>query len=97
VVQEALTNVVRHAAASHAIVRVDRVDDALEVLVWDDGVGCDRAGALETGSAGLSSGVSGMRERVAMHGGQLQFESAPGQGCRVRCSIPLSPAGEPPR
>jgi len=97
VVQEALTNVVRHAGAAHAIVRIIQRGDALDVLVWDDGAGCDSVDALGAASAGSSGGLSGMRERVELHGGQLQFESSPGGGCRVRCSLPLLDSRESQR
>src|SRR5690606_20692182 len=88
-VQEALGNVVRHAAAEHAVVRVHERGDWLELLVWDDGRGCDAAEALRAGSEGRSAGLAGMRERVLLHGGNLQFDSAPGQGCRVRARLPM--------
>lgn len=88
--QEALGNVVRHARAAHAVVRVGERDGCLDLLVWDDGRGCDAAAALRAGSEGRSAGLAGMRERVLLHGGSLQFDAAPGQGCRVRARLPLA-------
>ena len=94
-VQEALGNVVRHAEAAHAVVRVGERDGCLDLLVWDDGQGCDAALALRAGSEGRSAGLAGMRERVLLHGGSLQFDSAPGQGCRVRARLPFTaPQGD---
>ena len=96
-VQEALGNVVRHARAAHAVVRVLEREGSLDLLVWDDGIGCDTAHALRGGSEGRSAGLSGMRERVLLHGGTLQFDSALGHGFRVRCRLPLpgTPGGTP--
>lgn len=93
IVQEALANVVRHARASHAVVRVSRRDGWIELLVWDDGVGCDAGQALGAASEGRSAGLAGMRERVLLHGGELTFDTAPGKGCRLRCRLPLDAPG----
>ncbi len=88
-VQEALTNVRRHAG------RVDRVelsvirsDDSLSVEVSDDGRG-SAAVASSGGSGGL--GLVGMRERVSMFGGELVAGPQPGGGWRVRAVFPLAP------
>lgn len=81
IVQEALTNVLKHAGASRAIVVVE-VDDALQVSVTDDGKG---------GSMVPGRGLRGMTERAEVHDGTLQFGSIAGGGFRVQCSIPLEP------
>lgn len=86
VVQEALTNVVKHAAAHSAEVRVRYLDHALEVEVTDDGRGPDR-----TNPGGL--GLVGMRERVAVHGGELEAGPRRELGYRVRASLPV-PTGQ---
>jgi signal transduction histidine kinase/DNA-binding response OmpR family regulator len=86
VAQEALTNVVRHAAASQVEVVVTRHDDTVGVLVADDGRGFDATAALEKDRLGLI----GMRERVEMLGGRLSIESAPGQGTTVVAEIPCA-------
>lgn len=91
IVQEALANIVRHAQAEHAVVRVTGHEGWIELLVWDDGVGCDAGQALGAASEGRSAGLAGMRERVLLHGGELKFDTAPGQGCRLRCRLPLQP------
>ena len=96
IVQEALTNVLRHAAADNAVVRVRERTGAVEVLVWDDGRGCEPAAAFGKGSIGDSAGLSGMRERVAVHGGELSLESRPGGGSRLLCVLPVQePATQP--
>jgi hypothetical protein len=83
-VHEALTNVVRHANASHVAVRVTRADDALVVCIDDDG-----QGFVEMGSAGAGLGVKGMRERVEALGGAFKVEGRPGAGTTVRATLPL--------
>ena len=83
VVQEALTNVVKHAPGAHARVLLDWSDDALAIEVADDGRGGD---AGTTGGHGLI----GMRERVALHGGSLQTGVRPGGGFAVRVRLPLA-------
>jgi signal transduction histidine kinase len=72
IVQEALTNVIRHAMAAHAAVRLAYLPRAIEVTVLDDGHGPD-AVTTESGGAsvGEGHGLVGMRERVAMFGGEL--------------------------
>ncbi|XKK41596.1 histidine kinase [Nocardiopsis sp. ARC36] len=82
VVQEALSNIVRHAAAERCELVLAPVGGELVVRVDDDGVGI-RAG----GSAG--SGIAGMRERVESVGGRLTVTGRPGGGTRVLAELPL--------
>ena len=89
VVQEALTNVRRHAGrVDHVEVDVGRAGDLLVVSVVDDGRG---AGALapEPGHAEPGFGITGMSERVGMFGGQLEVGPRSGGGWRVRATFPL--------
>jgi len=86
VVQEALTNVVKHAGASKADVRVRFLATALEVEVTDDGKG--RAAA-----AGGGFGLVGMRERVSVHGGEFEAGPRRGAGYLVRASLPTGEDG----
>jgi signal transduction histidine kinase len=89
VVQEALTNVARHAAAQRVRIELARRSDTLDLAVIDDGVGFDAAATLE-GAAGRGHlGLVGMRERVEILGGTLQLDSAPGRGTRIRIVLPL--------
>ena len=84
IVQEALTNTVKHAGARTAEVRLRYLDHAIEVEVNDDGRGS--AGR----SAGAGLGLVGMRERVAVHGGELDVGPRRGGGFQVRARFPLS-------
>ncbi|RNL66174.1 sensor histidine kinase [Nocardioides marmoriginsengisoli] len=87
VVQEALTNVLRHAGAGTARVRV-RAGASLEVTVEDDGSG-PTPEALDSSGLGISGlGISGMRSRVQALGGTLETGPAPGGGFRVHAVIP---------
>ncbi|PXY24009.1 sensor histidine kinase [Prauserella flavalba] len=86
VVQEALTNVVKHASARKADVRVRYLESTLEVEVSDDGVGRAGQGAVSGGF-----GLLGMRERVAVHGGHLEAGRREGGGYRVRATLPTGP------
>src|SRR5207245_5897671 len=85
VVQEALHNVVRHAAAASASVAIEADGDAVSVVVSDDGVGFDpTARAIASRRLGLVS----MRERVAALGGALEVLSSPGKGTTVTARVP---------
>ena len=91
IVQEALTNIVRHAQARHVHIDIRfESPDQLQVQVRDDGVGFDVAAMRRRASEGNSIGVLGMQERAMLVGGQLTITSAPGQGCTltIRCGIP---------
>ena len=87
IVQEALTNVARHAQTDHAAVQVRVAETALYVEVRDQGRGFDVAAAL---SAGYAAGLSGLRERTELLSGRLVIESAPGVGTRVAAELPIT-------
>jgi len=87
IVQEALTNVVRHSGAGEAQVRVWAGDTSLAVQIEDRGRGFDVETAL---SPGISSGLSGMRERVALLGGRFSIESTRRDGTILTAELPLS-------
>ncbi len=91
VVQEALTNVARHANVDHVTVRLWADEETIEVQIEDLGSGFDPDAVL---SGGTSGGLSGMYERVALLGGRLTVESRPGAGTRVTAEIPLSGSSE---
>lgn len=84
-VQEAMTNVARHAKANRVDVVISRQDSHVTVAVEDDGVGFDVDLALASDRLGLI----GMRERAVLAGGKLDIESRPGGGTAVLASIPL--------
>jgi signal transduction histidine kinase len=86
IVQEALTNVIKHAAPARAEVRVRWGPDALELEISDDGRG---PGAVNGASGG--HGIAGMRERAGLHGGSIHAGAGPGGGFTVRARLPLIP------
>jgi signal transduction histidine kinase len=92
IVQEALTNVAKHAPSAHARVTVRLTDDALEVSVVDDGQGTRPAGPVVVGR-----GLIGMRERSEILGGELEVGPRPAGGFGVRARLPRSRARQPER
>jgi PAS domain S-box-containing protein len=88
VVQEALTNVIRHAQATRADVLLEQRGDKLIVLVEDNGVGFDPTMAKQAGHLGLF----GIRERAEMLGGTLLLESSPGSGTTLILEVPYDNA-----
>jgi signal transduction histidine kinase len=91
VVQESLTNIVRHAAASRVEISVRREDHLLHLRVRDDGRGFDVAETRRAAARGAHIGVVGMTERVKGLGGMLEVRSQPGQGTEVRATLPVTP------
>jgi len=92
VAQEAITNVIRHAQARRVDVELRVAGDVLELLVRDDGRGFDVRMARRRAARGESQGLVGMQERVALAGGELQIDSAPGHGTSVLARFPLGGA-----
>jgi signal transduction histidine kinase len=88
IVQEAATNVARHARARRMTVRVAGPADRLTVVIDDDGVGFDSA-ALGEESRQPGLGLLGMRERVSQLQGSLVVDSTPGRGTRLVVEVPL--------
>jgi signal transduction histidine kinase len=84
IVQESLTNVVKHAHASHVSILLTRKNGSVVAVIEDDGKGF----ALTEVRAGF--GIEGMRERVALLDGRLRIESAPGLGTTLVVEIPLA-------
>jgi len=84
ILQESLTNVARHAAATQVTIRLQDLGSELLLVVQDDGRGLPDPAAGKKKSYGLL----GMRERVRMLGGQLEISSEPGKGTRIEASIP---------
>jgi PAS domain S-box-containing protein len=91
VAQEALTNVVCHADAHHAAVRILKIPDAVRLEISDDGKSFPVERMLEARLGG-HLGLVGMRERVEMLGGRFAVESAPGKGTTVIAEIPSGSA-----
>jgi signal transduction histidine kinase len=86
IVQEALTNVIRHAGPARATVAVRHGDDGVEIEVTDDGRGTGASRGNGSGEAG--HGLVGMQERVALLGGELTAGDRPSGGYRVRVRFP---------
>lgn len=89
IVQEALSNVVRHAQARTVCVRLERRHGAVLARVTDDGIGFEVDAELYRHGGGL--GLFGMQERAAYVGGSVSIESEPGAGTTVRVEIPTAP------
>jgi len=88
-VQEAVTNVLRHAQATRVTVGLRQHDGDLELTVEDDGVGFDAAATIENAVKGESVGLLGMQERAQLAGGQMEIVTARGGGTIIRAHFPL--------
>jgi PAS domain S-box-containing protein len=89
VVQEAATNVLRHARARRLEVDLGRTEKEVRVTIRDDGVGFDVAAARERVLRGEGFGLAGMRERALLFGGRIDIESALGSGTTIRVNFPV--------
>ena len=92
IVQEALTNVLKHAGSAHAEVSIGYVDDSVTIEVTDDGPGPEAADPVWAEAAPGGRGLTGMRERVALFGGDLQAGPKPDGGFTVRARLPVGDA-----
>lgn len=89
IVQEALTNISRHANAQRVEITMLRDNGVFILRIQDDGVGFDASKMHKRAANGQSIGVLGMQERAMLIGGQLSIKSNPGQGCCIRMQCPL--------
>ena len=87
IVQELVKNTLRHAEASELIVQLSVEDDALNIVVEDDGQGFDPAEKLQNPGIGLQS----IQSRLALLGGKMEVESSPQAGATFNIDIPLTP------
>ncbi|MBW3630711.1 MAG: sensor histidine kinase, partial [Gemmatimonadetes bacterium] len=96
VVQEGLTNVLKHAEASRVSLLVERRRGILSIILEDNGKGFEPDAVLGSGDGAKRLGLRGMRERVKLLGGQLDIESSPAIGTTLFVRIPhtMAPAGE---
>jgi signal transduction histidine kinase len=92
IVQEALTNVMRHAAASQVIVTLEKKDDSLIAEVKDNGIGIKEGRVFDSKSLGLV----GIRERALLLGGEAEISGKPGEGTSVRVTLPMMNKGADP-
>lgn len=93
-VQEAMTNVFKHANAGRVSLIVERRADDILAIVEDDGRGFEVEAVMRAPDAVGRLGLLGMQERVALVGGALEIESSPGGGTSLFVRIPLSDDGE---
>lgn len=89
VVQEAITNVIRHADAHRVEVSVVYEPGWLDISVKDDGRGFDVEATLDRAARGYHLGLLGIRERVESLGGSVRIESSPGNGAEIAVNVPL--------
>jgi signal transduction histidine kinase len=89
IVQEALTNVARHAQADSVSVLLENRGTSVMLIVDDDGTGFDVTRVMGSGAHERNLGLYGMRERASLLGGTLTLESTPGAGTAVFVEIPL--------
>ena len=87
--QEVMTNVARHADAEHVLIQISLVNGVVEVEVEDDGQGFDPASVRPTAGDLRGLGLLGIRERVELFDGTVEFDSSPGNGTRVYIRVPL--------
>ena len=86
VIQEASTNIIRHSKATTVDIEIARSDSVVRTTIVDNGKGFDVEAAFD---APMSWGLRGIRERIAVVGGELTLESAEGKGTRIEFTIPL--------
>ncbi|MBV8884556.1 MAG: ATP-binding protein [Chroococcidiopsidaceae cyanobacterium CP_BM_RX_35] len=90
IVQEALTNVVRHAQAQRVTIKLQQWENQLCLVIHDDGIGFDVSAARERAARGGSLGLLGMEERTLLVGGQIQVNSIPQRGTEIHIHFPLT-------
>ncbi|MEA5451615.1 PAS domain S-box protein [Leptolyngbya sp. CCNP1308] len=89
IVQEALTNIARHAQAQTVTITLEQTDRTLHLSIQDDGVGFDLEAIGRAKTEGTSLGLLGMEERGLLIGGQLTITSAPGEGTQISLRVPI--------
>ncbi len=95
IVQESLTNVTKHAQATHASVRLFFNHQEATLSVSDDGVGMDVEAARRAASSGKGWGLAGISERVSLVAGTLDIRSSPGTGTDISIRVPIPSPADP--
>ena len=93
VVQEAVSNALRHARATLIRVTLRAESDALQLVIEDDGVGFDPEAVSQRVKRGEHLGLLGMTERVRNAGGTIELDSRPGAGSRLEVTVPFAKPG----
>jgi len=83
IIQEQMTNIVKHAEASHVTISLEADSDMVTLVITDDGKGFD----LSTTKAGI--GISNIMNRVESFNGKINIETLPGKGCVMKIEYPL--------
>ena len=86
IIQEALTNTLKHAGPAKSTVTIRYVDNAIELDIIDNG----RGPLPSDGQAPRGNGLIGMRERVSLHGGEFKAGRVPGMGFSVQARLPIA-------
>jgi signal transduction histidine kinase len=92
IVQEMVTNALKHAAASHIRVQLTETATDLQLVIADNGKGFEVEPVLRHYAGRGSLGLLNIRERAELIGGQLSLASAPGRGTRLTVCVPKAPA-----
>src|SRR5262249_42182595 len=95
VVQEALTNVAKHAQAGHVTVILNKHVDVVRLVIEDDGTGFDPSATARKMPDEQGFGIAGMRERATLVGGTLEVETSAGRGTTVYARVPLQAVVRP--
>lgn len=90
IVQEGVTNILRHSGANRIAVRLERTGDQLMLAISDNGIGFDPDAVRAAGTAAATLGLTGMEERAQAVGGTLTIDSAPRLGTQICANFPLS-------
>jgi signal transduction histidine kinase len=93
-IQEGLTNAARYSGAKRIAVILAQDDGCIRAIVEDDGIGFVPDGAISNQSSNTGTGLLGIRERVSSLGGQLDIETALGEGTRLIAEVPLGESHE---
>lgn len=89
VIQEALTNIVRHSEAKNVFITLKAQPSRVVIEVADDGIGFNPERAIQNAGQDSGFGLLGIRERIEQMEGTLEMESSPGEGAELRITIPL--------
>ncbi len=89
-VQEAISNIARHAGAEHVLIEITAANDWLRISIEDDGCGFEVERMTRPSRDGQGLGLLGLRERMQLLNGIVAIDSTPGDGTRVRLDVPLT-------